>query len=134
MSVHESLKKLKQIKFCIEPEDLDGLSDGLAESSDFEFLCLEIAEAAIEHELQAKAVADRISEMTERKARLVRTADTLRSVVLQCMEIRGQSSIPSATLTLSVTRRGGDLVVMDEALIPTRFFRSNRLRFSTRRR
>jgi Siphovirus Gp157 len=123
MSVHDSLKKLKEIRYGVEPEDLDGLSDGLVESADFQTLCLEIAESAVEHELQAKAVADRITEMSERKARLVRTAETLRSVVLQAMEIRGQSSIPSPTLTLSVTRRGGDLVVTDEALIPTRFFK-----------
>ena len=123
MGVHESLKKLKEIRYSAEPEDLEGLSDGLADSSDFETLCVEIAEAAIEHELQAKAVADRIAEMTERKGRLVRTVETLRSIVLQGMEIRGKNVIASPILTLSVTRRGGDLVITDEALVPTRFFK-----------
>lgn len=123
MSLHDSLKKLREIRYGIEPEDVEGLSDWLSEAEDFEGLCLEIAEAAIEHELQAAAVAARIKDLTDRKGRLLRTADNLRSVVLQCMEIRGKPGIPSPTLTLSVTRRSGDLVVTDESLIPSRFFR-----------
>ena len=39
------------------------------------------------------------------------------------MEIRGEDSIKCPTLTLSISRRGGDLVVTDEALIPSRFFK-----------
>ena len=123
MSVHECLKRLRESRYCVEPEDLDGLSDGLSDASDFQSLCLEIAEAAIEHELQAKAVAERIAELTERKGRLSRTSDNLRNVVLQSMEIRGEKTIASPTLTLSVSRRGGDVVITDEALIPSRFFK-----------
>src|ERR1700722_14599297 len=90
MSVHDSLRKLKEIRYEMEPEDLVGLSDGLSESSEFQTLCLEIAESAVEHELQAEAVAARIAELIERKGRLLRTRDNLRNIVLQAMDIRNE--------------------------------------------
>jgi hypothetical protein len=114
---------LKEIRYSVEPEDLDELSQGLTAADDFRALCLDIAEAAVEHELQAKAVADRIAEMTERKSRLLRTSESLRAIVLQGMEIRGEATIQSPTLTLSVSKRRGDLVVTDESLVPSRFFK-----------
>jgi len=123
MNLHETLKRLKEIRYSVEVEDIETLSEGLTQAEDFKSLCLDIAEAAIDHELQAKAVSERITEMTERKSRLMRTSDNLRNIVLQCMEIRGEDTIKSPTLTLSVSRRGGDLVVTDEALVPSRFFK-----------
>ncbi len=84
---------------------------------------MEIADAAVDYEHQAKAVAERIAEMTERKSRLSRTAENLRNVILQSMSIRGMKTIPSPVLTLSVSDRAGDVVITDEALIPSRFFK-----------
>ena len=123
MTLHDTLQRLREVRYAVEPEDCDGLGDALVAAEGFEHVCLDVAEAAVEHELQAKAVADRIAELAERKARLLRTSDRLRAVVLQAMEIRGVSSIPSPALTLSVSRRGGDLVVTDESLVPSRFFK-----------
>jgi hypothetical protein len=37
--------------------------------------------------------------------------------------VRGEPTIKSPALTLSVSRRSGDLVVTDEALVPSRFFK-----------
>lgn len=123
MTIHDTLRRLREVQYAVEPEDCDGLGDELVAADGFEPLCLEIAEAAVEHELQARAVAERLAELAERKARLLRTSDTLRAVLLQAMEIRGVGSIPSPTLTLSVSRRAGDLVVTDESLLPARFFK-----------
>jgi hypothetical protein len=39
------------------------------------------------------------------------------------MQIRSVSTIKSPTLTLSVSTRSGDLVITDESLIPSRFFK-----------
>jgi Siphovirus Gp157 len=123
METHECLKRLKKIQYEIQPEDCDGLSESLLQESDIEPLCLEIAEAAIEHELHAKAVAERISELTERKGRLLRTSETLRNLVLQAMDIRGKQTIKSPIVTLSIAKRAGDLVITDESLLPSRFFK-----------
>jgi hypothetical protein len=123
MELRECLRNLKETRYGIEPEDCVGLSDGLSSAPDFKTLCLEIAEAAVDYELQAKAVVERIAEMTERKGRLLRTAENLRNVVLQSMEIRSEKTIASPTLTLSVATRSGDLVITDEALVPSRFFK-----------
>src|SRR4051812_40251947 len=105
MELHECLKKLKEMRYSVEPEDCETLGNELVGSTQFQELCLDIAEAAIDFELQAKAVTDRIAEMTERKGRLLRTSETLRNLVLQSMEIRGEKTINSPALTLSVTRR-----------------------------
>ena len=123
METHDALRKLKEVRYSIEPEDCEALSEGLTQATNFEQACLDVAEAAIEHELQAKAVADRIAELSERKARLLKTADNLRAIILQSMEIRSIPAIKSPHVTLSVTRRSGDLVVTDESLIPSRFFK-----------
>jgi hypothetical protein len=123
VELHECLKRLKETRYSVEPEDCVDLSDGLSTAEDFKSLCLEIAEAAVDYELQAKAVAERAAEMAERNGRLLRTAENLRNVILQSMEIRGEKTIASPTLTLSVSQRSGDLVINDEALIPSRFFK-----------
>jgi hypothetical protein len=123
VELHECLKKLKETRYSVEPEDCEALGNELVGSTKFHELCLDIAEAAVDYELQAKAVADRIADLTERKGRLLRTSETLRNLVLQSMEIRGGKPISSPCLTLSVVRRSGDLVVTDESLLPSRFFK-----------
>ena len=123
METHDALKKLKEIRYGFEQDDLDLLGDELTQATDFTSACLDVAEAAVEHELHAKAVAERIAELGERKARLLRTADSLRAVILQSMQIRSVPTIKSAVLTLSVTNRPPELVVTDESLLPSRFFK-----------
>lgn len=121
---HEALKRLREIRYAAEPEELDGLGDAIVGSEDFNAACIEIAESAVEHELQAEAVAARIKELTERKSRLLRTAENLRNVVLQSMEIKGVPTIATPALTLSVSKRAGGLVITDESAIPARFFKN----------
>ena len=123
MDAHQAITRLRQTRYSIEPEDCESLSGELEKSSNFEELCLEIAESAVEHELQAKAVAERINEMSERKSRLLRTSETLRSILLQSMQIRNVSTIKSPVLTLSVSNRKGEVIVTDESMLPSRFFK-----------
>ena len=116
------LKRLRELRHAVEVEDLSDLSDGLSDAEDFRSLCLAIAEEAVEREAEAEVIDLRIKDLQARKQRVLHAADTLRNVVLQCMDIRGQSTIPSPCLTLSVSTRAPDVTVVNEALVPSRFF------------
>lgn len=120
--LNDKIRRVREMRYEFESQDLSELSEGLSESSEFKELCLSIAEEAVEREVQADAIEARIKEMTERKNRLLRTSDTLRAIVLQCMEIRGEKTITSPTLTLSVATRKPTVIITDEALLPSKFF------------
>ena len=120
--IRSKLGRLKKIRYETDSADLADISDELASSNEFKELCLALAEEAVERELQAEAIDQRVKELAERKARILRSAETLRDIVLQCMEIRGEKTIPSPTLTLSASQIKPGIVVIDESAIPSRFF------------
>lgn len=116
------IHRLRKMRYETENADVADLSDELTRADDFRDLCLALAEEAVEREHQADAIEGRIKELAERKARVLRSAETMRDVVLQCMEVRGERKIQSPTLTLSASQTKPGIVVTDEALIPSRFF------------
>lgn len=120
--IRAKVQKLKRIRYELESTDVASLSDDLVRADDFKELCLDLAEEAVERELHADAIDQRIKELTERKTRLLRTAETLRDLVLQCMEIRGEKKIQSPALTLSTSQVKPGIVITDESAIPSRFF------------
>ncbi len=122
--VRSAIRRLREMRFEIEGFDFDQFGDEVTDSDEFQELCLELAEEAVDRELQAEAVKLRIDEMTDRKNRLNRTADTLRNIILQCMERKSQKGIQSPALTLSVSNRKKDMKITDESLIPSRFFKT----------
>lgn len=120
--IRSKIEWLKKIRYETESADVVDWSDDLSKSDDFSELCLAIAEEAVEREHQAEAIELRIKELTERKARVLRSAETMRDVVLQCLEIRGERKIQSPALTLSTSLVKPGIVVTDESAIPSRFF------------
>lgn len=117
------IKQLREMRYAIEGEDFaTGLSDELSQAEDFRSLCLDIAEEAVEREVQADAIDVRIKDLQARKQRVQHSAETLRNIVLQCMDTRGEKTIASPTLTLSISTRSPDVVITDESLIPSHFF------------
>lgn len=121
-TIRGRINRLRRIRYEAEGGDAAALSDGLSDAPDYQALCLEIAEEAVEREMQADAVEQRIKELSERKSRLLHTAQTMRDVVLQCMDIRGEKKIQSPALTLSVSQVKPGIVITDESAVPTRFF------------
>ncbi|OWK42439.1 hypothetical protein FRUB_04517 [Fimbriiglobus ruber] len=70
----------------------------------------------------AEAIESRIKDLQARKQRFLHGAEMLRTLVLQCMDTRGEKAISSPELTLGITTRSPDVVVTDEAAVPSRFF------------
>jgi hypothetical protein len=120
--IRKKIQHLREMRYAVESEEFIDLSDDLSGADDFRSLCLEIAEEALERESQADAIEARIKDMQSRKQRITQSADTLRNIVLQCMDTRSEKTIASPILTLSVSSRKPDLVITNESAIPSRFF------------
>lgn len=98
------------------------LSDAIERSDDLVSDLIALAEEVLDLEVLAEAVALRIGDLSKRKSRYEKTAETLRGIILQAMDINGIDSIPSDVCTLVKSRKRDGVVVTDEALIPSRFF------------
>ena len=122
-SIRDKITRIRKLRYDLENDEVLSLSDDLSGTDDFKALCLELAEEAVERELQAEAIAARIKELQDRKARVEHTAETLRSLVLQCMVTRNETTIPSPAITLSVSTLKPSVIVTDESAIPSRFFK-----------
>lgn len=116
------LQRLKEIRYGVDSEEFTEFTAELESSSEFTELCLVLAEEAIARECEATAIDERIKELTARKGRILIGAENIRNVVLQGMEIRGQSNITSPTLTLSKNDLKPDIIIQDESLIPSEYF------------
>ena len=121
-TIHGILQRLKEIRYSIDSEEFSDFSAELESSSEFTELCLVLAEEAVMREIEASAIDERIKELTARKGRILIGAENLRNVILQAMEIRGQSNITSPTLTLSKNELKPDIVIINEAAIPSEYF------------
>ena len=121
-TIHGVLQRLKEIRYSADSEEFSGLSAELESSTEFTELCLLLAEEAVMRENEAIAIDERIKELSTRKGRILIGAENLRNVILQGMDIRGQSTIASPTLTLSRNELKPDIVIIDEASIPSEYF------------
>ena len=126
ISIRETIDRMRRLRFETEDEQFSALSDTLSGSSEFKELCLALAEEVIERELQADMVGERIKELQVRKARLATGADTLRNIILQAMEIREEKSLQYPTVTLSVSDRKAGIIIKDESVIPSQFFKAQK--------
>lgn len=63
-----------------------------------------------------------IETLASRKERADRRKDTIRAAIEQAMVLVGLDTFKSATKTLSITRRKGTAVIVDEAAIPAEFW------------
>lgn len=120
--IRGTLQRLKEIRYAVDSEDFLDFSSELEKSSEFTELCLMMAEEAIAREYEAIAIDLRIKELNERKCRIHMGAETIRNIILQGMEIRGQSNITSPTLTLSKAALKPDVIIEDESAIPAEYF------------
>ena len=103
--------------------DPAAVSDALEISENLKEDLLQLAEEIAEYENQAEAIGMYIKDAQERKSRCESTAKTLRNVILQAMVMNDMDSLPGDAATLSVTRRSPSITVVDEVLVPARFFK-----------
>jgi hypothetical protein len=114
------------LKAALEAEDLDPqtLLDTLEGETNLLEALAEVAESIAEDECFAEALTTRIRTIQERKSRLEHAAETKRNLVIMAMEKAHLKSVKQPNATISVRATKPRLVVVDEALVPGKFFKS----------
>lgn len=123
--VNRELEKWKHLTAQLLGEDLDPqtLLDTLEGETELYEALLVVADQALEYEYAARAVDDRIKDFTHRRNRLRQSAETLRAMILQVMEIANIQTIAGTDCTLSRKQIPPKPVIVDESQIPSRFWR-----------
>lgn len=125
--LNDQLKYWQQLRAQLEIQegmDVKCLTDTLEGATNLPEALLAVADEIRERECQSDAIKLRIAEMTERKNRIDRTAETLRNIVLRAMDSSGIKTVPGDTATLSVSDLSGELVVENESEIPAKFWKA----------
>lgn len=103
-------------------DDPQTLLDTLEGETELHEALLLVADRIVGLQSQATGVKARIEDLTGRKDRLEKSAETLRTVILQAMDTAGLKTIPGACVTLSLRQTGPKLIVSDEAAIPADYW------------
>ncbi len=75
-------------------------------------------------EILEEGLKAKIAQMEGRKTGIGRRIDSLRTIIAQAMEIGGIKTLPLPEATLSFANVPPKLIVTDESLIPTRFWKA----------
>ncbi|QDP49118.1 siphovirus Gp157 family protein [Hyphomonas sp.] len=103
-----------------DPEELFDTLDGETELTDALLL---IAEEIAEREAMSTAVGGRIKDLQERKSRIDNSTDTLRQIILVTMSRAEIGKIKGDLCTLSIGNTKPKAEIVDEALIPAKFWK-----------
>lgn len=99
-------------------EDDEDFIDILSAETDILDRLRKIVRAARYVEAQSKALTEMQAEMRERKARLDRRADSLRSIVLHAMSELGLRKLEAADFSATVAAAKMRVLITDEAALP----------------
>lgn len=134
-AVKNELTKIEVLKRTLADEgalydekgDIDAkfLLDTIEGETDLHDMLLEIDDSVAEYEAKADAIKIRIEAMQKRKARMERSADTLRTIIMSAMDRAGIQKIEGPVSTLSVKNKPRALIVTNESLIPSDYFEIN---------
>lgn len=116
----------EQIQAAGISEDDPDFADLLASETDIQARLCRILRYGRHVEAQAKALGEMLSEMRDRKARLERKAESLRSVALWAMSEVGLKKLEAPDLSASVSMGKPKVILIDEALLPDELCRIER--------
>lgn len=130
--VNNELTKIQQLKKMLADEsvlydengDVDAtlLLDMIEGETDLHELLLEVDESVAQYESNVEAIKVRIEGLNKRKARMQKSADTLRTIIMSAMDKAGIQKINDACTTLSLKVKPPSLMVTDESLLPSDYF------------
>lgn len=122
--VGKELVRYQQIKAALSVEDLDAqtMLDTLEGETELHEALLVVAESVVEDEAMIDAIGAQIRNMTERKSRIEAAAETKRNIILQAMDRAEIDSIRGPLATLTRSRTKPKVEIIDEAMVPARFW------------
>jgi len=123
-AVSEQLAEWQGLRRQLDAPDIDPqtMLDTLEGATDLHEALIDVAKEVMEREAANVGLSSLIADLQDRKRRNESTADALRTIILQAMDTAGIPQIKSDFCTLSKRDTKGKLVVVDEALIPAKFF------------
>jgi hypothetical protein len=127
LKVGDELANYQRIKAQLQAvEDIDArtLLDTLEGETELHEALLVVAEAVHEDEDMAAAIGLRIAALQARKSRIEASAETKRNIILMAMERADLETVKGPLVTLTKRRTAPQLVVVEEATIPARFWKA----------
>lgn len=109
-----------RIRTLYPDEDQESLADTIAGETELDLAIVALLRIAIERELLAVALGERIKEMQERKKRLDAGAEAMRRAALAAMVEVNWKHLPQQPPDMTVTVGAGTpkLIVTDESALP----------------
>ena len=86
-------------------------------------LILNIEDSIADLDTNAEAIDIRIKALQGRKSRMKRSSETLRTIILSAMDKSGIKTIQGAESTITVKNKPRALIVDDESLLPSNYFK-----------
>lgn len=108
--------------------DADGvLADPAAAEADLMDKLHAVLRGAVEAERLAKACADAMNDLRERKDRFAARGDRLRAAAFAVMDVLGEKKLEFADITISLKQNPPRTIITDEAALPEEFWRVSRV-------
>lgn len=122
--VSKELAKYADLRAQLEAMEIDPVAivDTLEGETDLNEAVLELVNEIQEREANALALKSREQSIRDRRTRLEKGVETLRSVILQTMDTAGLKSIKGDIATLTMRETPGKLLITDESLIPSDYW------------
>lgn len=107
-------------------EDVELLSDMIEGETDLHRILEKAVSARQDAVSMAEAIKSRESDLTERRKRFERQADTIKRTIQTLMEVAGQDKVAIPEATLSITSARTSVNVVDVDALPQGFFKTER--------
>ncbi|WP_218048877.1 siphovirus Gp157 family protein [Curvivirga aplysinae] len=126
MSLHKELKAVRSLREQLEAQEWDAESIQLAIQSEtnFEEAIQALVDEVDELDMLAVAANEKGDALKRRSGRLKVKSDTLKTVILQAMELADLSKVMGPTCTISTKRMPKKVIITEEADIPSTFFKA----------
>lgn len=116
----------EQVRQMFPGEDEESLADTVEGLTTIDEAITAVVRAALEREAMAKALGELIEGMTNRKARLLAGAQSMRAAALNAMQECGLKKLQAPDMSLSANPGKAKLVITDEARVPDEFVKVER--------
>lgn len=118
------LNRAVEIKRALqEHDDPKLILDMIEGSTDLPEACVAVYEDTVEDEAILAGLSAKITELQTRKGRIEKSIETRRNLILMAMDKAGLSTIRCPLGTISVRDVPPKAIIVDEAAIPSRFWK-----------
>ena len=125
-SVDREVDKAKEIGALLESMgdvDPESLLLSLESETNLPEMVCKIYDAILEYDIYASGLKSKIEDLSERKTRIERSAETLRGVIFIAMEKANLQKVSHICATLSIKKTARQTVINDEMLIPSDYWK-----------